>query len=167
MIAQIKQILLPTDFSEPVKQARNYAVTLADKFGSELHLMHVVPPVTFPMPEAGSSWTLPEVDQTTQVEEARNRLLQELDSVWASRHKIVQIAKIGYAVEEIIRYAREEEIDLIVMGTHGYSGLTHLLLGSVAEKVVRLATCPVLTVHPKGHQFVIDQPYQIAGVKSN
>ena len=63
--------------------------------------------------------------------------------------------RTGVPFLEIIRYAKELEIDLIVLGTHGRTGLAHVLLGSVAERVVRKSPCPVLTVHPKGHQFVM------------
>jgi nucleotide-binding universal stress UspA family protein len=73
---------------------------------------------------------------------------------WAERHRAVQVVKVGYAVEEIVKYAKDQEIDLIVIGTHGHTGFAHLLLGSIAEKVVRMATCPVLSVHPKDHPFV-------------
>lgn len=154
MFVELRRILFPTDFSEPAKQAQHYAIALADKFDSELHLLHVVPQITIPLPEASSSWTLPESDLQQQVEDAQMRLLQEIGPQWIDRHRAVQAVKIGYVVEEIVQYAKDEEIDLIVLGTHGHTGLTHLLMGSTAEKVVRLATCPVLTVHPKGHQFV-------------
>ena len=157
MQVQIRRILIPTDFSEPAKQAQAYAIALAERFGSELHLMHIVPQITIPLPDSSSSWTLPDSDQRAQVKEAETRLLQELDSKWAKERGVVQVAKVGYAVEEIVQYANDKEIDLIVIGTHGHSGLAHFILGSVAEKIVRMATCPVLTVHPKGHQFISDK----------
>lgn len=157
MQVQIRRILIPTDFSEPAKEAQAYAIALAERFDSELHLMHIVPQVTIPLPDSSSSWTLPDSDQRAQVKEAETRLLQELDSKWAKERGVVQVAKVGYAVEEIVQYAKEKEIDLIVIGTHGHSGLAHFILGSVAEKIVRMANCPVLTVHPKGHQFISDK----------
>ncbi len=160
MLVQIGRILFPTDFSEPAKQAQRYAMALADKFGSELHLLHIVPQVTIPLPEASTSWTLPDTDQREQLEEAQSRLLKEISLEWVDAHHAVQVAKVGYPVEEIVNYAKEQDIDLIVIGTHGHTGFTHLLLGSTAEKIVRLATCPVLTVHPQGHQFVSDDAAQ-------
>ena len=156
MQAQMRRILIPTDFSEPARQAQAYAIALAEKFGSELHLMHIVPEVVIPFPDASTSWTMPATVQKDQLKNAEMRLLQQLDTQWAKDHGVVQITKVGSPVEEIINYAKENEIDLIVIGTHGYSGFVHFVLGSVAEKIVRMATCPVLTVHPKGHQFVAE-----------
>lgn len=156
MQAQIRRILIPTDFSEPARQAQAYAIALAEKFGSELHLMHIVPEVVIPFPDASTSWTMPATFQKDQLKSAETRLLQQLDTQWAKNHVVIQTTKVGSPVEEIVSYAKETDIDLIVIGTHGYSGFAHFLLGSVAEKIVRMATCPVLTVHPKGHQFVAE-----------
>ena len=156
MLISIRRILFPTDFSEPAKEAQKYAMTLADRFEAELHLMHVVPEVAMPLPDSSTSWTLSAADLKLQVDAAEKRLLQELGSDWAEEHRTVHTAVVGNAVEEIVKYAKQHEIGLVVVGTHGRTGLSHLLLGSVAEKLVRLATCPVLTVHPQGHQFLID-----------
>ncbi|HUQ68179.1 MAG TPA: universal stress protein, partial [Planctomycetaceae bacterium] len=76
------------------------------------------------------------------------------DPAWAAGRSVQRVIRIGAPYVEIVKYAAEQDVDVIVVGTHGRSGLTHLLLGSTAEKVVRKAPCPVLTVHPKGHQFV-------------
>jgi nucleotide-binding universal stress UspA family protein len=83
---------------------------------------------------------------------------QHLQSVMGAGSTAIRTVTVGFPVEEIMKYAADHDIDLIVVGTHGHTGLSHLLLGSVAEKLVRLATCPVLTVHPKGHQFVVPNP---------
>jgi len=154
MPVQLQKILLPTDFSETAHQAQQYAIALAERFHCDLHLLHVVPQVTIPLPEASTSWTLPDTNQRQQVEEAQFQLLKMISPKWAEEHHSVQVTKVGYPVEEIVKYAKDEEIDLIVIGTHGHTGFARLLLGSTAEKIVRLATCPVLTVHPQGHQFV-------------
>ena len=156
MFVSIRRILFPTDFSEPAKEAQKYAMALADRFGAELHLLHVVPEVAMPLPDSTTSWTLPAADLKLQVEAAERQLLHDLGPDWAEERRTVQTAVVGNAVEEIVKYAKEHEIGLIVIGTHGRTGLSHLLLGSVAEKLVRLATCPVLTVHPQGHQFLSD-----------
>lgn len=155
MIISLKRILFPTDFSEPAKEAQQYAMALADRFGAELHLLHVVP-VVIPFPDAASPYVLPEREMEIQVETAKTRLTEILDSTWAKDHVIVASAVMGLAVDEILNYTKENEIDLIVVGTHGHTGLTRLLIGSVAEKLVRVASCPVLTVHPKGHQFLVE-----------
>ena len=83
---------------------------------------------------------------------ARSELI---DSAWAEGKLVVRATAQGTPFLEIIRYAKEKDIDMIVMGTHGRSGLVHMLMGSVAEKVVRKAPCPVLTVRPEGHKFVM------------
>jgi universal stress protein A len=154
MIISIKRILFPTDFSEPAKEAQQYAMALTGRFGAELHLLHVVP-VMIPFPDAASPYVLPEREMQLQVDAADKRLANELDSAWAEQHVVVHSAVMGLAVDEILNYVKEHEIDLIVLGTHGHTGLARLLIGSVAEKLVRVASCPVLTVHPKGHQFLV------------
>lgn len=163
MSIRISRILFPTDFSEPARQAQKYAMELADRFQSELHLIHIVPEVFMPLPDASTSWTMPITNQQIDVDTASKRLQEEIDRSWADRHQIIRKVEIGHPVEAIIAYAKTHDIDLIVVGTHGHTGLSHLLLGSNAEKVVRLSTCPVLTIHPKGHQFVIEDGPATAG----
>ena len=155
MIVSIRRILFPTDFSEPAAEAQQYAMALADRLGAELHLLHVVVPPVVPFPDSSTSWTMPASGMKEQVLEAEQRLSAEIGS-WAEERRTVSTVKVGFAVEEIVEYARDCTIDLIVVGTHGLKGISHLLMGSVAEKLVRIATCPVLTVHPQGHQFLID-----------
>jgi nucleotide-binding universal stress UspA family protein len=89
------------------------------------------------------------------VASAERGLAELLDPAWAQGKSIVRTARQGVPFLEILLYAKEQEIDLIVIGTHGRSGLAHVLLGSVTEKIVRKASCPVLTVRPEGHQFVM------------
>ena len=155
MIISLKRILFPTDFSEPAQEAQQYAMSLADRFGAELHLLHVVP-IVIPFPDAASPYIMPEQEMATQVEAAKKHLIDVVSPEWISGHVVKQTAVMGLAVDEILTYTKENEIDLIVVGTHGHTGLTRLLIGSVAEKLVRVASCPVLTVHPKGHQFLVD-----------
>lgn len=150
MIVAIRRILFPTDFSEPAREAQKYATTLAERFGAELHVLNVVPEIILPATDSYAVWTLPEGGMKAQVEAAEKQLQADLGDAAAVRQ-----VTVGFPVEEIMKYAGDHEIDLIVVGTHGHTGLSHLLLGSVAEKLVRLSTCPVLTVHPKGHQFVV------------
>ena len=156
MHTSIRRILFPTDFSEPSKEAKEYAVALADQFDAELHLLHVVSQV-MPYADVSSAWIMPENETQRQLEAAEQCLLEGvLDPAWSAKHRVVRSTVIGFAVDEILQYAKEKEIDLIVVGTHGYSWLAHSLIGSVAEKLVRMANCPVLTVHPQGHQFLVD-----------
>jgi nucleotide-binding universal stress UspA family protein len=145
---KIQRILFPTDFSQSAQQAQNYACELAKKFGAELHAMHIVPdPLPVPGPEG--SWILPDESVPARKHEAELELAVRMEAALAGDVKVVRSVPVGKPVQVIIDYAKTHEIDLIVIGTHGHTGLSHLLLGSIAEKVVRLATCPVLTVHSK------------------
>ena len=154
MIVSIRRILFPTDFSEPAAEAQNYALTLADRLGAELHLLHVVVPPGVAFPDADTSWTMPAAGAKGLVKDAEQQL-SDLIGTWAEARRVISSVVTGFAVDEIVHYAEKHQIDLIVVGTHGLTGITHLLLGSVAEKLVRCAPCPVLTVHPTGHQFVL------------
>lgn len=152
----LNRILFPTDFSDASKEAEAYAVALAGRFGAELHLLHVVSQV-MPYSDASSAWVMPDNETQQQLEAAERRLLERVPSAECSDEtRIVRTTVVGFAVDQILDYAAKHEIDLIVVGTHGHSWLAHALIGSVAEKLVRLAACPVLTVHPKGRQFVTD-----------
>ncbi|MEX2287906.1 MAG: universal stress protein [Planctomycetaceae bacterium] len=152
---QLKRILLPTDFSENSKLGVAYACALAEQFGSELHLLHVVQDLVAMVPEPGLAFP-PPGDYVREMEEAARAALAQIpDASWAAGKTVVRVTRQGPPFLEIVRYAKEQAIDLIVMGTHGRSGLAHVLMGSVAERVVRKAPCPVLTVRPKGHQFVM------------
>ncbi|HEY0982839.1 MULTISPECIES: universal stress protein [unclassified Schlesneria] len=155
MQVSIHKILFPTDFSAPAIEAQHYALALAEQMGSELHLLHVVVPPVLPFPDATTSWTMPETGVTDLIRHAEQRIADEVAS-WPEESRVVTSVTSGYAVDEIVNYAKAHDIDLIVAGTHGLSGLSHLLMGSVAEKLVRVAPCPVLTVRPGGHQFISD-----------
>lgn len=150
------KILVPTDFSENGQWALKYAAALAEKFNSELHLLHVLQNV-FPQyaPEPGVIFASTG-DFEKELRAAAQASLQKVaDSDLVKGKKSVQKIREGQPFVEIVKYAREELIDLIVLGTHGRTGLVHVLLGSVAERVVQKAGCPVLTVRPEGHQFVM------------
>ncbi|MFN0196493.1 MAG: universal stress protein [Planctomycetaceae bacterium] len=149
----LKRILLPTDFSEHARTAQNYACDLAEKFGAELHLLHISIDVMAMVPEPGMNF-LPPGDYLRDMQKsAQDALSRWPDAKSASQLKIVREVRVGTPFVEIVRYAKEADIDLIVLGTHGRTGIAHALLGSTAEKVVRKAPCPVLTIRPEGHQF--------------
>jgi len=146
---------VPTDFSKYSQNALVYAVAFAEKFGAELHLLHVVQDLALFVPDTvgGSPPVVPPVDQLTAgVREALQRVIR--DNGLEGRRVCPEVRE-GTPFHEIIRCARERDVDLIVMGTHGRGAVAHLLMGSVAERVVRTAPCPVLTVRHPEHDFVL------------
>ncbi len=152
---KLDRILVPTDFSEFSAPAVKYACAFAEKFGSEIHLLHVVQDLVALVPEPGLAFP-PPGDYMREMQSAAEQALErQPGDMLPEGVAVVRAVRQGPAFVEIIRYARESETDLLIMGTHGRSGLTHVLLGSVTEKVVRKSPCPVLTVRPDEHQFVM------------
>ena len=153
MIA-LKKVLLATDFSECAKTAEEYASAFADQFQAELHVLHVVVDTSLMTAEYGAALSL----AADYLEQIKDQAKRSIDKIMAESVKgggvAVSAICVGSPPLEIVKYASEKAIDLIVIGTHGRGGFMHLLLGSCAEKVVRKAQCPVLTVRPAGHQFV-------------
>ena len=143
------RILFPTDFSETAEHALDYVRDLAERHGARVHLLHVVrDPKSQAWAGEAAGIVIPDLLQTWTAEaEGRMRELS-LNGIRTDR-----AVRVGHPFGEIIRYARDNGIDLIVMGTHGRGPVEHMLLGSVAEKVVRKAPCPVLTVRKPGHGF--------------
>jgi nucleotide-binding universal stress UspA family protein len=151
---QLQRILLPTDFSEYSAAARKYACAFADQFQAELHVLHVIQDLAPLVPEPGAV-LMPPVDYLRELEQNAHAMLERaLDVQWSVGKKITKVVRQGPPFLEIIRYAQEANIDLIVLGTHGRGGLAHMLMGSVAEKVVRKAPCPVLSVRHPEHEFI-------------
>ncbi len=152
---ELKRILLPTDLSPYSSVATKYACVLVAKFDAELHLLYVFEEYT------GSTYApgVPLPPPHSRIEERKQHvatsLVELIDVHWQAQHPIVRATREGHPFVEIIRYGKDNAIDLIVMGTHGRTGISHLLMGSVAENVVRKSSCPVLTVHPSDHQFVM------------
>ena len=152
---KLKRILVPTDFSDFSRPAFEYASALAARFESELHLVHVIddPIVHVHDPTMIAMGAIYEKQEERH--EAAQVALKNMVSDWQNTVQPVCETVQGAAFVEIVRYAKKNDIDLIVIGTHGRTGLKHVLIGSVAERVVRKAPCPVLTVRPDGHQFVM------------
>lgn len=155
---QIRHILYPTDFSEATKAAAHYACELADQFGAELHVLHVLHDLTSLMPyTAVTLWAKPE--HIAEIVDGAEKILAEIpDAVWSKGKAIVRKVRVGNVADEITTYARQHAIDIIVIGTHGHTGLRHAVLGSIAEKVVRTADCPVLTIRAKAVQVLAHAP---------
>lgn len=141
----VRRILCPVDFSDPSHAALRYAVDLCGRFGAELTLLHVMQPPGFTLPEgmvvAGADVF---ADLQRDVEKALATWREEAERLGATG--VRSDTATGATHPEIARYADDRGYDLIVIGTHGRTGIAHALLGSTAEKVVRYAHCPVLTV---------------------
>jgi universal stress protein A len=148
----IERILVPFDFAEPSLRALGYAKSLAERFGSSLHLLHAVPDPFVPntymplSPDASAAYYLPPGVVEEIVKDAESRLDHVLSPADRQAFHALTFVQVGDARKEILDHAAREHVDMIVMGTHGRGGAAHLLLGSVAERVVRAAPCPVLTV---------------------
>ena len=152
MIA-LRRILVPTDFSETSSAALRYGVELARRFTARLYLLHVP---EHPGEAAEAEYPIGIFD--TMQNAAHDRLGHLLSEQETRELRPECAMRLGVPSEEIVRHAAEHEIDLIVI-THGREGMARVLLGSVAERVVRKAPCPVLTVHHPEHEFVeVDEP---------
>lgn len=154
MTMRLQKILLPTDFSDYSAVATKYACELATKFDAELHLLHSLETYLASTPGFGMGMALPTYLKESRVA-AEKSLAGVLDPKWSASRTVIHAVVEGSPKTEIIQYARKQNIDLIVLATHGLTGLPHVIMGSVAETVVRTAPCPVLTVRPEGHQFVM------------
>lgn len=141
---EIKRILCPVDFSETSEHALRYAIDLASRLGADVLLVHAYQLPTYALPD-GALLARPDFvnNLTTELQKQLDELIRRY-----SGHGVSLEAKLteGLAFQEIDRLGQEENADLIVMGTHGRTGMKHLLLGSVAERVVRTSKVPVLTV---------------------
>jgi nucleotide-binding universal stress UspA family protein len=155
MIA-LKRILVATDFGEAADAALMYGRTLARMFGAELHVLHVTEDVYLTGGGVESYLAVFPGLQKDVDDAARKRLdalLVDNDADAPPRKAVVLSSSTP--AYTIMQYAKDAGIDLIVMGTHGRGALRHLVMGSVAEKVVRIASCPVLTVRHPEREFVL------------
>jgi nucleotide-binding universal stress UspA family protein len=146
----LRRILIATDFGETSTAALRYGVGLARRFHAQLYLFHAIDQLS-EAAEAEYPIGLLETMQNA----AHDRLRRLLSSEDLRHVEPLCAMRLGVAADEIVRYAHDSDIDLIVMGTHGREGVAHALMGSVAEKVVRRATCPVLTIHHAEPDFVV------------
>jgi universal stress protein A len=151
---QIKRILAAVDFSEHSDVVLQYAEELSRLFGAEVVLCHVVEAghLISQLPPGGDGYFPPNLPQIHE-QQARAELEKQLSNYAFTSSRVA--IPIGSPFVEIVRLAREESADLIVIGTHGRGPIAHMLLGSVAERVVRKAPCPVLTVRHGEHEFVM------------
>src|SRR5262245_46234141 len=147
----IKRILVPTDFGECSAPAVRLAAELADKFGAELVLLHVVQDLALAMPDAVMPTPVPGPDLNQLTNAAKTGLSNVIQREQLTRLKPRVEVRIGSPVPEIVAAATDLKADLLCVGTHGRTGLAHLILGSQAERIIREAPCPVLTVKPPAH----------------
>ena len=150
-ILNLKKILVPIDFSPMSKAAFQCGVRFAERFGCKIILLHVIEP------ETAIAGTPLAVDIFAQPDEDTNAAKAELACLAAGSHKhansFTSAVRIGHAPNEITKAAKELDVDLIMIPTHGYTSWRHLCIGSTAERVVRTAPCPVLVVREKEHEF--------------
>lgn len=148
----LRSILVPIDFSIHSKNALKYAIPLAEQFGASLHLVFVVEPTVYPADLGFGQVVLPGVE-----EELREKGAEELQALIereiGSRVQASCTVRTGSPHQEILNEAEEKNVDMIVVATHGHSGVEHMLFGSTADRIVRHAKCPVLTIRPEGEKL--------------
>ncbi len=157
-MVRIKNILFPTDFSDFSKHAASFAISFACDYGAKLHVVHIVESLDDVTGRQASK--ADPFEELREIEEEAARLA---DSELGDASTPELLEKLDYEFscvkgkpfDRIVAFALENEIDMIVMGTHGRSALMAAMMGSTAEKVVRKAPCPVFTVRLPGHRFVM------------
>jgi nucleotide-binding universal stress UspA family protein len=145
-VLEIKSILAPTDFSTHSERAVRYACQLAERLGASLHLLHVLSEILPAGPDPLLMPAMPAQYYKENEDRSRETLSHLINPAWGKPASVVTTVRWGSPVESIVAYAIENRIDLITIATHGRTGLSHVLLGSVAEHIVREAPCPVLTI---------------------
>jgi len=152
---KLKKILYPTDFSDSSLEALKYAVSFSRDYKARLVLMHVVNEQIFSEGLSLPRVTAPEALEQEMTAEAERQLKALIPANERAGLDWEMVILRGMPFLEIVRYAKANDVDLIVIGTHGRSGLEHVIFGSTAERVVRKAPCPVLSVQPSQRKFVI------------
>lgn len=149
----LKKILVATDFSEPSGVAIAYGRDLARSYGADLHVLHIVEDMMMRY-SSEVGFALPEMQ--SELEAAARRDLAKLitDDDRQTLKVVAVVETAANIADSIVNYARNNEIDLIVTGTHGRGAVAHFLLGSVAERLVRTSPCPVLTVRAHERDFI-------------
>jgi universal stress protein A len=146
-LMDVRHLLVPTDFSEGSKQAFEYAIGVARTCGAKLTLLHVVELPTYLIDGHAPAHMTTALRDYMQ-ESAQQELARLLPEGAGTPVEIARQVALGVPYQKILETAAAEQVDWIVMATHGRTGLSHLVMGSVAERVVRTAPCPVLTVRP-------------------
>jgi universal stress protein A len=148
----IKKILAPTDFSPASQKALKYALRFVHDFGSELTLLHVLEPAVSPAFAGSPAAPAFSEAEMADAEESLRTLLKSVRGAGAAG--VRSTIRTGVATHEIVEAAKELNVDLIVIATHGYTGWKHFAIRSTAERVARAAPCPVLVVREQEHDFI-------------
>lgn len=148
----IKNILCPVDFSEFSEKAFDYACSLAKRYEARLYVQHIIPPLTDYYGQVPAGWCQQYHKESREKSEDELRKLIGRAAFNGFRPQFV--VEVGSPAQSILQFSERESIDLIVMGTHGFKGMDRLVMGSVTEKVLRKAHCPVLAVRKPLHDFV-------------
>jgi nucleotide-binding universal stress UspA family protein len=152
-VIKLRKLLVPTDFSESARHALTYGVSFAREYGAELTLLHVVENLT--VGYASDLFPVPMAEVFQEISGYAKAELAKLAEVAREKQvSVVEEVVQGKPSAEIIRFAQEQAIDMIVLGTHGKGMLDQALFGSTTERVVRRAPCPVLTVRLAEHEFI-------------
>jgi nucleotide-binding universal stress UspA family protein len=149
----LRKILVPIDFSEYSKKALHYAIPFARQFNAKILLLYVVEPTIYPADFSFGQIGMPNVENELRVkgeQELHELITNEIKGTVAAE----ALVKIGLPFVEVVSYAKDEGVDLIIVATHGHTGVEHILFGSTAEKIVRKAPCPVLVVRSDERDFV-------------
>ncbi|MBN1446688.1 MAG: universal stress protein [Bacteroidetes bacterium] len=151
---QITRIIVPIDFSEYSKKAFRYAIDFAQTFHAELVLVYVVEPIVYPADFSFGQVALPSMEHEL-FERGQEQLDTLIEKDVPQGIAARSVVRSGKPFVEIIDVAKEEHAELIIIATHGHSGIEHVLFGSTAEKVVRKAPCPVLSIRSPEREFVM------------
>ena len=149
----LRKILVPIDFSEYSKKALHYAIPFARQFHAKILLLYVVEPTIYPADFSFGQIGMPNVENELRVkgeQELQELITNEIKGVVPAEG----LVKVGLPFVEVVSYAKEEGVELIIVATHGHTGVEHVLFGSTAEKIVRKAPCPVLVVRSDERDFV-------------
>ncbi len=149
----LKTILVPIDFSDNSKKALRYAIPFAQQFNASLTLMYVVEPTIYPSDFGFGQVGFPNVEKELQ-EKASDEMRELIATLVPSTVQSYSVVDSGIPFVEITSYAQKKNIDLIIVATHGTSGVEHILFGSTAEKIIRKSPCPVLVVRAEEHDFI-------------
>lgn len=149
----LKKILVPIDFSDNSKKALRYAIPFAQQFNASLILAYIIEPTIYPSDFGFGQIGFPDVEKELQ-EKALSEMATLKDSLVPQGIRTATLVGTGIPFVEITQFAKEHDVDIIIVATHGMTGVEHILFGSTAEKIIRKAPCPVLVVRSEEHDFI-------------